>query len=340
LEAVHLKKEAGDKRTPPKKFWGERRHFGREGIIRTLRVGVKEGRSYLVFGGPLLGKTFLLQHLHKIFNPEGPLPEKHSYISVYHSFQERSDWTLSSLSDSLNRLIERTRPKGMGLDRLILLLDECEFFTDSSGRVLLNHLQGPLGLSHLGAPWSIVWAGNLDWYRMNVDKKVPFSEKVRWVPLATFTDQEARSMIGDFISSGKGDFTQKQVFELTGKHPFLLQGLVEYFLQSEKYSLDGLLEQFTPQWENWCQRCIEQLMKDLEKEKLMRILNFLVQRGGPVNPSMLGKKCGLKNPKPFLDKLCVLGLLERTLQNGEAVVWASCGFFNQWFLRVVTSTQK
>jgi hypothetical protein len=236
--------------------------------------------------------------------------------------------------------VERTRPKGLGFDHLILLLDDCEFFIDHPGQDLIKRLRGPLGLSYLCVPWSIVWAGNIEWYKKFLEEKSPIGEKVRLVPLAVFTEKEARSMLDGIIPSNRVSFSQQQVFDLTGKHPFLLHSIIETLCQTGKSSLDMILEKCSPQWEAWCQRCFDHLRQDIEKNTLVGILYFLIEKGGPVNPSMVGKKFDLENPKPFLDKLCILGLLERTLLNGEAIVWAGCGFFNQWFLRVVTQTRK
>jgi hypothetical protein len=76
-------------------------------------------------------------------------------------------------------------------------------------------------------------------------------------------------------------------------------------------------------------RCLEHVQEPIEHA----VLAYLIHVAKPVNPREVARVVGLPTIKPVADTLCYLGLISRWVRDKEATLTASCGLFNDWYIR-------
>ena len=232
---------------------------------------------------------------------------------------------LQQISESLS---PRTRPILMDLkmDRpsdlsqkipdtkgsVILLLDGCETLLPDPSSFLKQVTQNP---SNLGAKiCGTVWAGNVAWGEWATAHKAEFISPIRFYPLILLPPKEARPFLENNLPEKIASSKLQQLLDLAGGPPFLLSGMIK----KTKEDYDTFF------MEIW---------KAVEKPSERRILIQLIEAGSWVFLQDLKNETGDQVDKGVLDRLAILGLIDRTLIDGAAAVKAVSPLLGDWVMR-------
>jgi hypothetical protein len=223
-------------------------------------------------------------------------------------------------------------------ERSFLLVDDAGELADTSRRRSLDEL-ATLGAEGTGGRGvSICLAGSRRWRDATLDPRCPMSVRgvrLRSFPLAPWD----RRSVGDLLRRLAPDASSADIgrlIGLSGNHPFLLKGLL-----SRWPDLDGALASSAVDFEEAFTSWSEEMSPDqadavgeaaVDARPLFR---YLAQRGSPVSFEGARRALMRKDLKREADLLRLLGVIDRKL-HGEvatAVLHASCGLFNGWYLK-------
>ncbi len=185
----------------------------------------------------------------------------------------------------------------------IVILDNLDELADSMIEPLVA------GLSSAGAV-GFVLTGS---HRLRARLEAPGTlagMSVRLYPLSVLLDGEMRKLIGKdqppFLAAW------------TGNHPYL----TKLFLHYEEAALSA----GRCQWEPFVQQLVTEIGEGSER----RLLQYLIERGTPVNPATAGAETGISQIKAVADRLVYLGVISRWIRNDEATLFAGCRLLNDF----------
>ncbi len=288
-------------------------------FVQNLKNTLQHGHSAIMTGGPMIGKTTLTDHLADLFQND---PASHTAVRIaLEQMQRPADFwgflmeailsqlmgpdqknpyrkspdTLGKVMTQIHYLSEK-QPDLLVGKKLVLLIDDCDRLLPDAAALIpqIENMRMELMAPSVEA---ICWIGGLSWLDWVDTHMAHFMGPLRRYPLATVPIREARSIIRQQLGAEKVD----QVWSETGGHPFLLE---RSFGGAEGFSLDDFNERI------WSGLKAEEkaILAELDPGGAWQILDDLKMENG------------IKPPKALLDRLCMAGLVVRTLDHGTAVV--------------------
>lgn len=293
-------------------------HFvSRSGLIQNLKKHLLSGRSAAMIGGPMIGKTTLAHYLADAIQDT----KNRAVIVSLNEMRTSSDfWGLlmeailkqgispetknpfRKSPDSFTKFMSQLHPiyektsDAVNLRKLTLLIDDCDrFLPDQTGHIpQIINMAMELLLPRIDA---ICWIGGLQWGDWVDQHRADFLMPLRLYPLSVVPIREARHIITEQL----GQAVCEQVWQETGGHPFLLS---RAFGETNPEALEVLNQR---------------LLQVIQAEEVA-ILDQLGSGGEWVALENLKGKDGENPSKKLLDRLCMMGVIVRTLDNGRAVV--------------------
>ncbi len=265
----------------------------RGGLIKNLGQHLLRGEWAAMIGGPLIGKTTLASNCADLLHNDqcrGILVSPKKVKSP------------SVLISQINEKPEKVTSEDASRKR-ILLIDDCDYLLQWSEALILEIV----ALSKNGpALHAICWIGGPlwgDWVKAHADV---FQKPLRLYPLSVIPIREARAIILKQL----GPSALEQVWHQTGGHPFLIE---TYFAEKNSLSIDLFRKR---------------LWQEVRPEEEV-ILSQLDPEGGWMALEALRDSEGLCPEKALLDRLCMIGFIVRTLDEGAAVVRLTAPMLNK-----------
>ena len=237
-----------------------------------------------MIGGPMIGKTTLASNCADLFQDD--------LTQAVLLFPKK----VESPSSLLSEINERSEKIGSAAasQKWILFIDDCDCLLKISQALISDIVALSQSLPSLHA---ICWIGSPalgDWVNEHSDI---FQKPLRLYPLSVIPIREARAI----ILNQWGPSEVSQVWHETGGHPFLIENR---FSENNSASMDLFRER---------------LWKEVRSEEAL-VLSQLDPEGGWMALEDLRDSKGVCPEKSLLDRLCLIGLIVRTLDEGAAVV--------------------
>jgi hypothetical protein len=287
----------------------------RVGLLRSLSQHLLRGKWVAMIGGPMIGKTTLAGRLTDLINDAqnrvvivSPLKVKQSsewwslvgkafssqgFLADTNNFNLGPTCSLSELISQLQNFNEKESHEPASR-KLILLIDDCDRILHWSAGLIAQivGMVGALPFIH-----AVCWIGGPGWGDWVVEHPDVFKVPVRLYPLSVVPLREARAILLEYVGSEEAE----RVWYETGGHPFLI----------EKYLEDnnGM------QTHNLSKRLWQELQPEEEK-----ILSQLDPNGAWMILEDVKDTDGHRVQKALIDRLCMIGLTVRTLDQGRAVI--------------------
>lgn len=155
--------------------------------------------------------------------------------------------------------------------------------------------------------------------RMFLDQSAPLPQvTIRLYPLSVLLDGELRQLVGSRDPA--------PIAMWTGNHPYLTKLFLHYG--------NAALSEGRQQWEPFLQHLAQDIGTGVER----RLLDYLIDRAQPVNPTKAGVETGIRDIKTVADRLVYLGAISRWIRQDEATLFAGCRLLNTFMTdRQVTS---
>lgn len=299
----------------------KRPFISRAGLIKNLRNHLLAGRSAAMVGGPMIGKSTLAQNLADQIKQKGAVPvllrlkEVASAAQLWSALMEailhqgigpeqknpyrKNPATLPEIMTQLHHVYEKA-PSEVAARPLILLLDDADHLLSFSDHLLSQIVN--LGLESVSpSVHSICWIGGPAWEAWLKHHADELKSPIRLYPLSVIPIREAKQIIRDHLGSEHAADKAERIWSETGGHPYLLERAFDRDGRDPVGALsERLLGQLQPQ-----ERA---LLGRLDPSGHWTILNELKLEDGR------------QPPKELLDRLCMLGLIVRTLMEGTAAV--------------------
>ena len=175
------------------------RYLGRQGVVRNLRDHLVDGTSAILYGGPGMGKTTMLQQTAAVL------------------FKEAAPVLVDLHTDKPG---DPARRMPGGRDPVVLLLDGCEVLLPDPAVFLKRIVLGsvPSGRNIRG----IVWAGGMAWGEWAMTHRSEFGGPVRLYPLVVLPPKESRPFLKSRLPEEMPSTEIERLLELAGGHPYLL----------------------------------------------------------------------------------------------------------------------
>ena len=193
---------------------------------------------------------------------------------------------------------------------VILLLDNCDTLLPDPSP-LLQHV------SQFGKQLrATVWTGRVRWGEWAMARKTEFQYPIRYYPLIVLPPKEARPYIKHHLPADVPAAQVEQLIDLSRGHPYLLSRIVA----QREGDLDGF---FADLW------------KAVDSPTEHHVLKQLIEAGSWVLLHDLKDKAGKRVSKAVLDRLAIIGLINRTLVDGAAVATTVSPLLGDWVRRHV-----
>ncbi len=289
----------------------------RRGLVQNLKKQLLSGRSAVMIGGPMIGKTTLAHDLsEEILDTKNrailiSLKEMKTTSDFWALLMEailkqgispetknpfrKSPDSFMKLMSQLHHIYEKTSDE-VNSRKLILLIDDCDRFLPDETALISQTLNMAMELL-LPAIDAICWIGGLEWSDWVDGHSKDFLMPLRFYPLSVVPIREAREIISEKL----GPSAFSQVWRETGGHPFLMS---QAFGETSLAGLKTLNEKLT----------------QLVKAEEIQILDQLDSGGQWMILENLKERDGKNPQKKRLDRLCMMGVIVRTLNDGTAVV--------------------
>ena len=137
----------------------------------------------------------------------------------------------------------------------------------------------------------------------------------RLYPLSVLLDREMQRLMGRDTSPSLAAWT--------GNHPYLTKLLLHY---NKDHRGDDAVVAGRCQWEPFVQRLTAEIGEGPER----RLMRYLIERGEPVNPTLVQSVIGIRDIKAVADTLVYLGVISRWIRNEEATLFAGCRLLNNF----------
>jgi hypothetical protein len=302
---------------------GPDRFLGRTQSLATLTRWLRGGDSVSVIGGAKMGKSSLL----------GEAARRLGSAAVLVGAAE-----ITAGSGAVREIAAAIEASGSPAgERSFLLVDDAGKLADPSRRRSLDEL-AILGAEGIGGRRvSICLAGSRRWRDAALDPGCPLSVRgvrLRSLPLAPWD----RRSVGDLLRRLAPDATSADIgrlIGLSGNHPFLLKGLLSRWPDLER-ALTSFAVDFEEAFASWSEEMSPDQADAVGEAAVdaRPLFRYLAQRGSPVGFDGARRALGRKDLKREADVLRLLGVIDRRLHGEEAtaVLHASCGLFNGWYL--------
>jgi hypothetical protein len=252
-------------------------------MARNLLGHLIDGKSAIVVGGPAMGKTTLLRQVAEEIAAHAAQPVMPVMI----------DLTTDTLTDLERRLSDRPGgpggPNPVSLLPAILLIDGCERLLPDPSTLVHQVASKVVGPSLRAA----VWAGGINWGEWAMGHRSEFGSPIRYYPLIVLPPKEARPFLKRHWSADVPSSELEWVVELSGGHPYLLSRMAG----QPTRNFDAF---FTTLWDI--------AGSPAERHVLMQ----LIEAGSWVLLQELHNEAGGSVPKAVLDRLAIVGLINRT----------------------------
>ncbi len=285
--------------------------------MQNLKKHLFSGHSATMIAGPMMGKTTLALNLAEEIRDENnraiivSLKEMHAASDFWallmgtilkqgispemkNPFRKSPDSFMKFISQ-LHHIYEKTSDE-VNARKLILLIDDCDHFLPDQTALISQTVNMAMELL-LPAIDAICWIGGLKWGDWVQEHSKDFLMPLRFYPLSTVPIREARTIISEKL----GASAFEQVWRETGGHPFLM---------SQAFGETGLAGLKT----------LNKKLAQLVQAEDIEILDQLDSSGQWMILGNLKGRDGKNPPKKWLDRLCMMGLIVRTLDNGTAVI--------------------
>ncbi len=289
----------------------------RRGLIQNLKKQLLLGRSAVMIGGPMIGKTTLAHDLsEEILDTKNrailiSLKEMNTTSDFWALLMEailkqgispeaknpfrKSPDSFMKLMSQLHHIYEKTSDE-VNARKLILLIDDCDHFLPDQTALISQIVNMAMELL-LPAIDAICWIGGLKWGDWVDEHSKDFLMPLRFYPLSVVPIRESRTIITEQLGSAAFE----HVWQETGGHPFLMS---QAFGETNEIDIEILRER---------------LFHLLQAEE-MEILERLDAEGQWLKLEDLKGKNGEPPAKKLLDRLCMMGVIVRTLDEGTAVL--------------------
>jgi len=274
------------------------RALGRDATVKNLLGHLGTGSSAVVTGGPRMGKTTFLQQIAA------------AAAGAFHPVT--IDLATVPRPDPAHGM--PNGPNGGAPARLpvILLIDGCERLLPDPAPFITEISEAA---RQSGAPLAgAVWSGDARWGEWAMANRTAFTGPIRYYPLIVLPPKEARLFLKRHWSEDVPASELEWVMELSGGHPYLLARMVE----GPKRDFDLF---FAELWS----------AADSPAER--DVITRLVQAKAWVGLQDLKDDTGGCVPKSVLDRLAVVGLINRTLVDGAAAATAVSPLLGDWVRR-------
>jgi hypothetical protein len=234
---------------------------GYEHLLPRLVDGFLNGHSFAVLGGRRCGKTSLLLELEKRLT-ENPLPHfkvmpafldiqgtsQHSPDTLFRAFYELvvkglgvQPWQVASDGDDYQNFLkhlDKAQPALMGEHGeewlTVLLVDELDAAKfPQADDLFFQNLRNFLMVSRFHRHFRLVATGVKDLASLIISGSSPLNN-LRIRHLGVLSEKQARELVTSGFRDGLSPEVESILFELTGKHPYLLQGLLEKLWEKKR----------------------------------------------------------------------------------------------------------
>ena len=199
-----------------------------------------------------------------------------------------------------------------GRDPVILLLDSCEVLLPDP-LPFVNEIFHLCSQSGRNVP-AMVWAGAVPWGEWAMANRSEFSGPIRYYPLIVLPPKEARPFLRHHLPKEVSSSEIERLLDIAGGHPYLLSQMLK-------------------QADVKCDSFFAELWNAAGSLTEHAVLNHLIQAEAWVPLVDLRDEDGDKLPKSILDRLAILGLINRTLVEGEAAAKAISPLLGDWARR-------
>ena len=204
-----------------------------------------------------------------------------------------------------------------GRDPVILLLDSCEVLLPDPSP-FVNETLHLCSQSGRNVP-AIVWAGGVPWGEWAVANRSEFSDPIRYYPLIALPPKEARPFLRYHLPKEISSSELERLLDLAGGHPYLLSQVLEPA-------------------DVKCDFFFAELWNAAGSPTEHAVLIQLIEAGSWVPLEDLRNENGDKPPKSILDRLAILGLINRTLVDGGAAAKVISPLLGHWVRRTGLSS--
>ncbi len=289
----------------------------RRGLIQNLKKHLLLGRSAAMIGGPMIGKTTLAHDLsEEILDTKNrailiSLKEMKTTSDFWALLMEailkqgispkaknpfrKSPDSFMKLMSQLHHIYEKISDE-VNARKLILLIDDCDRFLPDQTALVSQIVNMAMELLSPEID-AICWIGGLEWGDWVDQHSADFLMPLRFYPLSVVPIREARRIITEEL----GLAAVGGVWQETGGHPFLMS---QAFGETSRVDIEILRKR---------------LFHLLQVEEI-EILERLDAEGQWLKLENLKGKNGEIPAKKLLDRLCMMGVVVRTLDEGIAVL--------------------
>ena len=295
-----------DNPLPEKPVFGSTEFIGRTRLAQNLFSRCLRRQSILLYGGPKLGKTFMLLHLKWLVDRD----------------REASSATPAALYLDLSDMGTRKQlfVGPWPSPAPILLLDNCDHLLKENRNDQLHEIITGASFAH-----AAVWAGARAWHDFVLDDS--WTAHIRHAPLAVLLQSEAGKLLNARLTAHQ----MTAVLSAGGTHPYVLKVLGHFMLSLPGDPLSAI-STAGEHLVTFFQACRQALRQGAEEA----LLRHLVQEARPINPREAAVAVRLPSIKSHADALCCLGLISRWNLNEGAMLQANCPIFNDWYLKTVS----
>jgi predicted transcriptional regulator len=315
-------------RPTPDLFYGRNRLE----MIEEVIAGLKRGESFAIVGGRRLGKTTLLQRLHK----EITMQQDHTGLfSIYIDAQnmpgassaaEAMEWIKRSVGVAINfDLMRRDEWLGewvirvvekMKCLRLILLIDEFDSFREYEWRhIFFNNLRALIHNSPgISEKLSIVVTGGRAMQDMRNSPGSPLANVLTWKYLSLLNEEDTKRLVHEPTAGRFHSSVGETVWKNTGGHPFIAQYLMYHLCiwNEEGMSVEEALKRaeckfieehdivFKQWWFDHLEESERDIYRILQKKKNTNVIEISQEMG-----------CKIGMAREYLRTLSYIGLVQR-----------------------------
>ncbi len=235
---------------------------GYDRLLQQLLNGLRDGNSFALIGGRRCGKTSLLLQLQKELEQTAPQPLR--FLPRYLDIQELDQRTCQNLFEQVYSLtvreivtesqqsmnsekpyqsflkaMDQAKPllnEKYGADWVIVLLvDELDVAVHSlPNDQFFQNLRNLLMISRFHRHFRLVASGVNNLEQLISSGSSPLNN-LRAKYLSILKIKPARQLLNAGFPDGFDEDLEPELFRMTGRHPYLLQGLLEYLWNNQNH---------------------------------------------------------------------------------------------------------
>ena len=287
--------------------------YGRGKLLEFLvrRILEEDNCIAAVMGGRGMGKTALATHIaNRVL--EGDRARVHMIerpgsdpIVFVEKLAARLGAAIDHrvFDDSLVEALAEAGPK-----RHLILIDEVEdLLRTAAGRTLLDNLRTVR--ERVGARLGVIVFGGSELRRLLSSDTSPFLRAAEWLPLTGLTLQETADLIRDPLSLEGADDVVEMLWEQSGGHPLILQGIMAMAVERGP-PLESLAIAITDYFDRRLCPNLFRIWWDNLQTQGQDAYRKLIRHGSPVAENSRADILG-PDPDPWIEILETTGLARR-----------------------------